>query len=61
MIKDILNTEFEKKVNKFYKRTKDLNIAKHMALALIRVDVNKFKESKMEEIKKEQNNEQTKK
>ena len=61
MIKDMLGIEFEKKANQLFKKTKDWKTSSHVALAQILVEVESFKRDKLDEIRGEQKNEQTKK
>ena len=56
MIKDMLGIEFEKKANQLFKKSKDWKTSSHVALAQILVEVENFKQDKLDKIKEEQKN-----
>lgn len=56
MIKDMLGIEFEKKVYRLFKKSKDWKASRHVALAQILVEVENFKQDKLDQIKGEQKN-----
>lgn len=53
MIKDMLGIEFEKKANQLFKETKDWKASSHVALDQILVEVENFKQDKLDQIEGE--------
>ena len=52
----MLGIEFEKKANQLFKKSKDWKTSSHVALAQILVEVENFKQDKLDKIKEEQKN-----